>query len=80
MPVATPTIDKNKYARTFERGSRGAIGPAGPVVSNGASRPRLPQALADELKDKAWERRTNFNALVVEILQQWLDNQGGKGR
>jgi hypothetical protein len=44
------------------------------------SRPRLPQALAEELKDKAWQRRTNYNALVVEILQQWLDAQGGKGK
>jgi hypothetical protein len=51
--------------------------PAGPRVSKGSwSRPRLPQALADDLKELAWRRRTNLNALIVEILEQWLDANG----
>jgi hypothetical protein len=75
MPVATPTVDKSKYAQTFERGARRTTGANGAGGSTGASRPRLPQALAEELKELAWKRRTNLNALIVEVLEQYLDAQ-----
>jgi hypothetical protein len=32
----------------------------------------------EELKELAWKRRTNLNALIVEVLQQWLDSQKAK--
>lgn len=56
----------------FLRGSNGST-----ASEAGTLRPRLPEDLAQRLKDLAYDRRMSVNALIVDLLEKAVKTKKG---